>query len=108
MSKRNKSLNGIFQNFALVSQIGVMMVVPIIAGVVIGAFLDNALKTKGIFLLIFILIGVGSSFRNLYTLSMQKIKEYDKDETPSTYVNKYEKSVRANSKDSDSKKEDSN
>jgi len=96
MSKWNKSINGIMQNFALVSQVGIMMLVPILGGVVIGNFLDNKLGTQAIFLIIFIILGVGTSFRNLYTLAKQKINEVSKDETPGTYVNKLEQLARHN------------
>jgi F0F1-type ATP synthase assembly protein I len=68
-----------------------MMLVPIFGGVLFGAFLDRFFGTSGIFLIIFVLLGVGSSFRNLYVLSMQKSREYQKGESPSTYVNKYTK-----------------
>lgn len=91
MSAWKKSQKSILQNLALISQVGIMMLVPIFGGVLIGAFLDRFFGTSGIFLIIFVLLGVGASFRNLYVLSMQKSREYQKDETPSSYVNKYAK-----------------
>jgi len=101
LSGKNKNRNGILQNLALISQVGIMMIVPIIGGVVIGAFLDRFMKTNGIFLIIFILLGVGSSFRNLYVLSIQKSKEYTDSETPSSYVNKYTKKTQDDKSDED-------
>lgn len=91
MSAWKKSQKSILQNLALISQVGIMMLVPIFGGVLIGAFLDRFFGTSGIFLIIFVLLGVGASFRNLYVLSMQKSREYQKGETPSSYVNKYAK-----------------
>ncbi len=91
MSAWKKSQKSILQNLALISQVGIMMLVPIFGGVLIGAFLDRFFKTSGIFLIIFVLLGVGAAFRNLYVLSMQKSREYQKGETPSSYVNKYTK-----------------
>lgn len=91
MSAWKKSQKSILQNLALISQVGIMMLVPIFGGVLIGAFLDRFFKTTGIFLIIFVLLGVGAAFRNLYVLSMQKSREYQKGETPSSYVNKYSK-----------------
>lgn len=88
-----KSSKSILQNLALISQVGIMMLVPIFGGVLLGAFLDRFFKTKGIFLIIFVLLGVGSSFRNLYVLSMQKSKEYESKESPSSYVHNFEKSL---------------
>ncbi len=94
MSGLKKSSKSILQNLALISQVGIMMLVPIVGGVLLGAFIDGYLKTNGIFLIIFILLGVGSAFRNLYVLSKQKAKEYDDVETPSRYVQKFEKSLK--------------
>ncbi len=91
MSKKSKSINSILQNLALVSQIGIIMVIPIVAGVYAGGFVDKHFKTQGVFLIIFILLGVGTSFRNVYTIFMQKIKEYENDDSPRTYVKKFEK-----------------
>ena len=98
MSGLRKSSKSILQNLALISQVGIMMLVPIVGGVLLGAFIDGYLKTNGIFLIIFILLGVGSAFRNLYVLSKQKAKEYDDVETPSRYVQKFEKSLKEKQK----------
>lgn len=100
MSAWKKSKNSILQNLALLSQVGIMMLVPIFGGVLFGAFLDRFFKTSGIFLIIFVILGVGASFRNLYVLSMQKSKEYEKGESPSTYVNKYTKEQEEKQKNS--------
>lgn len=93
MSAWKKSQKSILQNLTLISQVGIMMLVPIFGGVLIGAFLDRFFKTSGIFLIIFVLLGVGAAFRNLYVLSMQKSREYQKGETPSSYVNKHTKEL---------------
>lgn len=104
MSNKNKSINGILQNLALVSQIGLIMVIPIIAGVFVGGWIDKALGTKVVFLIIFVILGVGSAFRNVYTIFKQKIKEYENVESPSTYVKKFEKTLKS-SKEASSKDE---
>ena len=85
----NKSSKSILQNLTLISQVGIMMLIPILGGVLFGAFLDRKFKTQGIFLIIFVILGVGTSFRNLYMLSIQKGREYKNSESPSKYVNKY-------------------
>lgn len=103
MSGNKKSSNGILQNLALISQVGIMMLVPIIGGVLLGAFLDRLAKTNGIFLIIFVLLGVGASFRNLYVLSIQKGKEYDDRESPASYVSKFEKTVEKKRENKDGK-----
>ncbi|MBV1728838.1 MAG: AtpZ/AtpI family protein [Methanobacterium sp.] len=61
----------IFQNLALVSQIGIMMIVPIAIGLFIGKFLDEKLGTGYVFLFIFLVIGVGAAFVNLYKIGMR-------------------------------------
>ncbi|HAE42663.1 MAG TPA: F0F1 ATP synthase subunit [Clostridiales bacterium] len=65
----------IFQNLALVSQIGIMMIVPIAIGLFIGKFLDEKLGTGYIFLFIFLVIGVGAAFLNLYKIGMRDQKK---------------------------------
>ena len=64
---------GILENLAIVSQIGIMMVVPIFLGVIAGNWLDSKLNTGSIFLLICIVLGVASSFMNLYKVTMSRI-----------------------------------
>lgn len=67
-----------YANLIYLSQIAIMMVVPIFMGVFIGRFLDEKLNTGNIMLLIFIFLGVGGAFMNLYKFAMSKSKE-DKD-----------------------------
>ena len=108
LSKKSKSINSILQNLALVSQIGIIMVIPIVAGVYAGGFVDKYFKTRGVFLIIFILLGVGTSFRNVYTIFMQKIKEYENDDSPRTYVKKFEKENANQSKPNSNEEENIN
>lgn len=65
----------IFQNLALVSQIGIMMIVPILIGLFIGKFLDEKLGTRYVFLFIFLGIGVGAAFINLYKIGTRDHKK---------------------------------
>ncbi|WP_432662592.1 AtpZ/AtpI family protein [Wukongibacter baidiensis] len=57
-----------YENLAFVSQIGLMMAIPIVLSVFIGNYIDEKLGTGSIFLLIFIGLGVASSFLNLYKI----------------------------------------
>lgn len=77
-----KKKYGFLANFALVSQIGVMMVIPIILGVWLGGIIDNKLGTAPLFLIIFMILGVGAAFRNIYLVVYKQFekKEDDKDE----------------------------
>ncbi len=60
------------KNLALLSQVGVMMAVPIIGCVILGSYLDSKFGTQILFLIIFTLLGVGAAFRNLYILALKK------------------------------------
>ena len=77
-----KKKYGYLANFALVSQIGIMMVIPIIFGVWLGGIIDKKLGTGVLFLIIFMIIGVGAAFRNIYLTVYKQFekKEDDKDE----------------------------
>lgn len=65
---KSKDRVGIARALAMVSQIGITMLVCVFAGVWIGNWLDEKLGTSGIFLIIFIIIGVISGFLNIYKL----------------------------------------
>lgn len=64
--------------FSLLSQIGMMMVLPIIFCILLGNYLDSKLNTGIIFLIIFTLLGVGAAFRNLFVLSSKCFKSGNK------------------------------
>jgi len=61
----------IMEGLALITQIGIIMIVPIIIGLFLGKFLDNLIGTNNIFLFIFIIIGVGAAFLNLYKVGLR-------------------------------------
>jgi ATP synthase protein I len=63
---------------AYASSIGIAMVLAIFGCLYLGNWLDGKLKTEPYFTLLFLLIGIGAGFRNLYVL----IKTYFKDEQP--------------------------
>ncbi|MGB4966196.1 MAG: AtpZ/AtpI family protein [Microgenomates group bacterium] len=48
--------------------IGYYMLTPLLGGVFLGLLLDKYFKTKGIFVILFIVLGTISSFYNLYKL----------------------------------------
>lgn len=66
--KNYKYLEGV----ALISQVGLNILVPILLCTYIGNRLDEWLGTRGIFLTIFILLGVGAGFYNLLKLAKKK------------------------------------
>lgn len=62
---------GVLQALALLSQIGITIIVPVIAGVYLGNKIDVFLGTKAIFLVVFIILGVLVGFRSAYRLLMK-------------------------------------
>ncbi|OPJ55267.1 AtpZ/AtpI family protein [Alkalithermobacter paradoxus] len=74
MDKKNKWLDAL-ENLSLISQIGISMVSPIIVCVLIGNFLDKKMNTQPLFLFIFIVLGVASSFVNLYKIALRDKKK---------------------------------
>lgn len=50
------------------------MIIPIILCLFIGKWLDGKFGTNAIFLIIFIILGVLSAFRNLYVLVIKDYK----------------------------------
>ncbi len=89
-----KNQKNILQNLALLSQVGIMMIVPIIGGVFIGNWLDRKFGNGSIFLIVCMLLGVGAAFRNLYVLAIRQSKDYEDSETPERYVQRFEKEAR--------------
>ena len=67
-----KITKGMLGNIALISQIGISMITPIIVCVLLGNYLDKKLNTGILFLIIFTILGVGTSFLSLYKLTMEK------------------------------------
>lgn len=69
---------------ALISQLGISMCVPIFLCVMVGIFLDNKTGLSPLFLMIFIILGVGSAFRNLFYMTSKitpkKTKEVENNE----------------------------
>lgn len=76
--KNNKDYKDVLKGLALISQIGISMITPILLGLFIGQFLDKKLDTTGIFAIIFILLGVGGGFVNLFKITSTKKGKEDK------------------------------
>ena len=72
MNRENKS--NILKNLALVSQIGISMVVPIVGGIALGNLVDNWLGTGVIFLVILTIVGIMSSFLTLFKITTKDHK----------------------------------
>ncbi len=64
-----------FENLVLLTQIGISMILPIVMGLYIGKWLDGKFGTGPIFLLIFIIMGVGSAFVNLFKITEKDTRQ---------------------------------
>lgn len=65
---------------ALLEQVGLSMAIPIFLCVFLGVFLDKITDKSPLFLVIFIILGVGSAFRNLFYIVGREAKRGEKDE----------------------------
>ena len=60
------------ENIALVSQIGISMMTPIILCMLLGNYIDKKMNnSQPIFVIILTVIGVGTSFVSLFKLTMK-------------------------------------
>ena len=66
MSDKKRTGVQIAQMLSLISQLGIMMVVSIFGCFFVGKFIDNKLNTSPIFMLIFLVLGVGGAFMSVY------------------------------------------
>jgi len=67
-----KKKNDFIYYLSLVTQIGLTIIASILIGLYIGIFLDRTFKTKGVFLIIFLLIGIAGGFYNSYKQILRK------------------------------------
>lgn len=57
-------------NLVLISQVGISMLVPILGGILLGNFIDRKLGTGIIFLVVFTVLGIMSSFLTLFKITV--------------------------------------
>lgn len=77
--KKNNKLNT-FKNLALISQLGISAVTPMILGVLLGMYIDEKFGTKGVFSIILLILGAGAGMLNMFKMAMPKEKKSNKDE----------------------------
>ena len=68
------------RSLLLVSQLGISMITPILLCIILGAFLDDKMNTSPWLTVVFILLGAGAAFRNLFYFVGKEIKKGDRDE----------------------------
>ena len=80
MPMLGKESRKIFEQLTLVSQLGLTMVGSIGLGFAIGYFLDKWLGTRGIFLVLFILLGIGGGGYTVYR-QIRELEESEKEKS---------------------------
>lgn len=65
-NKKNKNPLG---NLALITQVGLSIITPILLGVYLGMFIDKKVGTEGAFAIIFIILGAIAGFMNIFKLA---------------------------------------
>ena len=66
MNKKKSTGAQIAQALSLLSQLSIMMLVSIFGCFFIGKFIDTKLNTRPIFMLIFLISGIGGAFMSVY------------------------------------------
>ncbi len=76
---RNNKIE-ILKNLVLVTQLGISVSLPIIAGVYIGAYLDNKFGTAPIFLIVCLIMFSIGGFANVFKMVGFKKKKTDEED----------------------------
>lgn len=71
---KNKNNKNPLRSLVLITQVGLSIITPILLGLYIGMFIDRKVGTNGVFAIIFIILGVGAGFMNLFKLAGPKDK----------------------------------
>ena len=66
MNKKKSTGAQIAQALSLLSQLSIMMLVSIFGCFFIGKFIDTKLNTRPIFMMIFLILGIGGAFMSVY------------------------------------------
>jgi ATP synthase protein I len=61
---------------ALVSTMGISMVLALVIAIIVGYYLDKWFKTSPIFFLIFMVLGIVAGFRNIYVIMKRTEKDF--------------------------------
>ena len=73
-----KYKKSVYRNFALISQLGISVIVPIGLCIFIGVLIDKKFNSNFIIPLIF--LGIAAGARNSYRIAMASVKEEKKDD----------------------------
>jgi len=70
----------LFRNLAMVSSMGISVVLAIGIGVWFGLQVDLWLNTKPYFFWVFTLLGIAAGFKNVYIITRREIGKLDRDQ----------------------------
>lgn len=68
------------RGLSLLSQLGIVMLTPILICVLFGVFLDEITQKEPLFTIILLLLGVGGAFRNLFYHTTKQAKKIEKED----------------------------
>lgn len=68
---------GYLKYLVLISQIGLSVIAPMVAGIWLGGILDKQFHGRGFIALFMFILGIGSGCVNAYNLIMHSIKKRD-------------------------------
>lgn len=69
---KNNKKKGMYRNLALITQVGLNVIIPILLGVYIGRWLDEKFNKTMFFTMVLLIIGTLSGFMNLFKLVDRK------------------------------------
>jgi F0F1-type ATP synthase assembly protein I len=73
----NSDKKELFRNLAMVSSMGISVVLAIVIGFAFGRQLDKWFGTDPWFFYIFLLIGIAAGFKNIYVIAGREIRRDD-------------------------------
>ena len=68
-----KTNHDVFKALALITQLGIGMIVPIVLCFFVGRWLDDLMDT-GFFIIIFLVLGILAAYRNLFVYTRPLLK----------------------------------
>ncbi len=68
-------MKDLFKSLALVTEIGLVLVICIGGGLLLGLYIDSKLSVKGVFTIICLFTGIGSGFWTVYRMVLPRGKD---------------------------------
>lgn len=68
------------KSLSLLTQLGIVMITPILICTFVGVFLDERTHKEPLFTIIFLVLGVSAAFRNLFHHTMRQAKKIQKED----------------------------